>query len=352
MSSADAAGTIVPFETHRWLRNGHAMTIYAWARRREFPGLPAPERRQFKITDDTTVVADCYWQPDRASRPLVLALHGLESSTEAHYMRGLAEQAVRRGWSAVLLNQRNCGGTEALTPGLYHSGLTADPVAVVRELVANDGITHIGVVGYSLGGNLTMKLAGELSDSGALPIRAVVAVSPTIDLDLCVRAIERRPNFAYQWNFVRNLRARMRRKALAWPGAFDLAPLDRIWSIRAFDEQYTAPFHGFDGASDYYHRASAMRVLDRIRIPALILTAEDDPFVPGDQFRSAAVRDNAFITVRIEPHGGHCGFISRHTGPAQYWAEASAAQFLESAFRRSQNALANSGPLPSSSCLK
>jgi len=324
-------GLILPFEPAAWLKNGHTMTLYAWAKRRHFPELPAPERRLFKVTEDTAVASDCYWQPDRAARPLLLALHGLESSSEAHYMRGLASQALRRGWNAVLLNQRNCGGTERLTPGLYHSGLTGDPVAVMRELVNTDGIRDIGIVGYSLGGNLTIKLAGEMGDSGSLPVRAVVAVSPTIDLDICVRAIERRANVAYQWNFVRNLRARMRRKVDAWPGAFDLAPLDRIWTIRAFDEQYTAPFHGFSGATDYYQKASAMRVIDKIRIPALILTAEDDPFVPGDQFRSAAVRDNPFVTARVERWGGHCGFIASKPATDPYWAEASAAAFLEAA---------------------
>ena len=325
-------GLISPFVPPPWLKNGHAMTLYAWAKRRHFPELPAPERRMFKVTDDTTVAADCYWQPERAARPLLLALHGLESSSDAHYMRGLASQALGRGWNAVLLNQRNCGGTERLTPGLYHSGLTADPLAVMRELVDTDGMRDIGIVGYSLGGNLAIKIAGELGASGSLPVRAAVAVSPTIDLDVCVRAIERRANVAYQWNFVRNLRARMRRKVEAWPGAFDLAPLDRIWTIRAFDEQYTAPFHGFAGATDYYQKASALRVIDRIRIPALILTAEDDPFVPGDQFRAAAIRENPFVTARVEPWGGHCGFIASKHAADPYWAEASAAAFLEAAF--------------------
>ena len=333
MTLPSPASVVTPFVPPRWLKNGHAMTLYAWSRRRRFPDLPAAERRLFKVDADSTVAADCFWQPDRAARPLLLALHGLESSSDAHYMRGLASQALRRGWNAVLLNQRNCGGTERLTPGLYHSGLTADPLAVMRELVNVDGIRDIGVVGYSLGGNLTIKLAGELGDSGSLPVRAVVAVSPTIDLNICVQAIERRANVAYQWNFVRNLRARMRRKAAAWPGAFDVAPLGRIWTIRAFDERYTAPFHGFAGATDYYTRASAMRVIDRIRIPTLILTAEDDPFVPGDQFRAAAVRDNPFVTARVEKWGGHCGFIAPGE-PEPYWAEASAAAFLAAVLAR------------------
>ena len=334
MNGMNTSSVSIPaFTTPRWLQNGHSMTLYAWARRRSFSNLPAPERRLFRVSEDSQVAADCFWQSDRSARPLLLALHGLESSSDAHYMRGLAAQAVGRGWNAVLLNQRNCGGTEHLSPGLYHSGLTADPLSVLRELGATDGIRQFGVVGYSLGGNVTMKLAGELGADPQLPVRAVVAVSPTIDLERCVTAIERRANYPYQWNFVRNLRGRMRRKAQTWPGAFDLQPLDSIWTIRKFDEIYTAPHHGFAGASDYYFKASAMRVIDRIRIPALILTAEDDPFVPGDQFREAAVAGNPHIVARVERHGGHCGFIGAGANGNRYWAESAAADFLQAAFR-------------------
>jgi len=327
-----ALAALAPYVPPRWMRNGHAMTVMAWARRREFPGLPEPERRLFQVAAETRVLAACYWQPDRAACPTLIAMHGLEGSSDAHYMRGLADKAWRRGWNALLLNQRNCGGTEHLTPGLYHSGLTEDPRAVIRELAAIDGLTRIGLVGYSLGGNLTIKLAGELGQAPALPVQAVVAVSPTIDLETCVRAIERRANIAYQFNFVRNLRSRMRRKAVAWPGAFDLSPLPRIWTIRHFDEVYTAPYHGYAGASDYYFRASAIRGVDRIRIPALILAADDDPFVPSAQFREPALAQNPWITVRVERHGGHCGFIADASGGHDaYWAESSALDFLAAA---------------------
>jgi predicted alpha/beta-fold hydrolase len=243
-------------------------------------------------------------------------------------MRGLGAKAFRRGWNAVLLNQRNCGGTEHLTPGLYHSGLTADPEIVIRTLAA-EGLTPIVVAGYSLGGNLAVKLAGELRGRPDLPVAAVAAVCPTIDLDVCVRAIERWTNYPYQWNFVRNLRGRMRRKAEVWPGAFDLTELPRIRTIRAFDERYTAPHHGFAGATDYYHRASALRVTAEIRIPTLILAAADDPFVPPAQFSAAASGSDGSVVVRIEPHGGHCGFVAAPgAGSDGYWAEDAAVDFL------------------------
>jgi predicted alpha/beta-fold hydrolase len=244
-------------------------------------------------------------------------------------MRGLAHKAWRLGWNIVRLNQRNCGGTEHLTPGLYHSGLTADPRAVIRSLAASEGLRDVGVVGYSLGGNLALKLAAELAQDPDLPVRAVVAVCPTIDLDRCVRAIERRSNLVYQYNFVRNLKRRMRRKAAAWPGAFDLAPLDRIQTIREFDDRYTAPHHGYGNAANYYQQASAIRVIDRIRVPTLILAAADDPFVPADQFRDPRVTGNPHIRVRVATHGGHCAFVAAASSDQDgFWAETAAVAFL------------------------
>jgi hypothetical protein len=283
------------------------------------------------VTDDSRVLAQCYWQPTRAGRPTLLALHGLEGSAEAHYMRGLADKAFGRGWNAVLLNQRNCGGTEALTPHLYHSGLTDDPRAVIRALRSADAIGPVGIVGYSLGGNLALKLAGELGATADLPVYGVVAVSPTMELETCVRAIERRANFPYQWNFVRHIKGRMARKAARWPGQFDLSPLRRIWTIRAFDDRYTAPLSGYGNATTYYRQASARRVIEQARIPMLVLTAADDPFVPPSQFRDAALAAHRSLTIRVEPHGGHCGFVGPATADADgYWAETSAIAFLAS----------------------
>ena len=305
------------------------MTVVAWARRRDFPSLPHPETRMIRVSDDTLVMARCFWQPERSLRPTLLALHGLEGSSEVHYMRGLADKAWRAGWNAVLLNQRNCGGTEHLTPGLYHSGLTADPRAVILSLARSDRLDRFGVVGYSLGGNLAIKLAGEL-DTYPAPVDAVVAVCPTIDLERCVRAIERRANIPYQFNFVRNLKARMRRKARTWPDAFDLSRLSGVWTIRKFDDVYTAPHHGFGDARNYYQRASALRVVDRIRVPALILAAADDPFVPADQFRDGALTNNPSVQVHIASHGGHCAFLS-DPGEGEYWAERTAIDFLTAA---------------------
>ena len=321
----DTAADFVP---HTRLRNGHVMTIFTWARRRRFPRLPAPERRVFDVDPCARVVGSCHWQAGRAARPTLLLLHGLEGSSDAHYMAGIADKAFAAGFNVVRLNQRNCGGTEHLSETLYHSGLTGDPEAVLRELRDRDGLASFAVAGYSLGGNLALKLAGELGAGGFPELHAVAAVSPTMDLERCVRALERRSNFPYQWNFVRNLKARMRRKARLFPDRYPVAPLARIRTVREFDEAYTAPHFGFRDASDYYYRASALRVAAAIRVPTLILAAEDDPFVPSDTFSDPAITANPWITVRVSRHGGHCAFLGlSRSGDDGYWAERALVQF-------------------------
>ena len=306
------------------------MTMYAWAKARQFPNLPVAVSRFFEVAPDARVKAECHWQPKPTEHPTLVLLHGLEGSSEAHYMRGNAAKAWACGFNVVRLNQRNCGGTEHLSRGLYHSGLTADPLFVLRELIARDRLPRIAFAGYSLGGNLALKLAGELGADAPLELKAVCAISPVLELETCVKAIERRQNIVYQLNFVRNLRGRMRRKAGAFPGDWDLSRLRSIWTIRAFDEHFTAPHHGFAGASDYYHRASAMRVIEHVRVPALIITAADDPFVPPEPFHDPKITNNPNITTIVTSHGGHCGFVAESNGYDGYWAEKMIVEFVSS----------------------
>ncbi|MBI4476090.1 MAG: alpha/beta fold hydrolase [Acidobacteria bacterium] len=306
------------------------MTLYVWGRPRHFPTLPTPTVRYFDVAAGARVLAHCHWQPSPRHHPTLLVLHGLEGSSSAHYMLGIADKAWKRGFNVVRLNQRNCGGTEHLSEGLYHSGLTHDPAAVLHELIEIDGIQSIGLVGYSLGGNVSLKLAGEYGDRAPEQLRSVVAVSPTMDLTACVEALEQPGNWIYQWNFVRNLKRRMRRKARAWPGKYSIDRLTSIRTVRQFDERFTAPHHGFRDATDYYYRASAARVIANVKVPTLILTAEDDPFVPTAPFAEPVVTGNPAITVVITAHGGHCGFFAaERDGYDGYWAEQMAVEWSE-----------------------
>lgn len=320
------------------LRGGHKMTLFGWGNPRYFPRLPKPVPRYFDIAADTRVLAHCHWQPTPWERPTVILLHGLNGSSDAHYMRGIAAKAWARGMNVVRLNQRNCGDTEHLSAGLFHSGLTADARHIIDELTTIDRLPVIAVAGYSLGGNLALKLAGEYGDAPPPALVAVAAVSPILEISTCVHALEEPGNWIYQWNFVRDLKARMRRKEKHWPGLFDLSRLKAIRTVREFDDAFTAPHFGFADAEDYYHRASAMRVVDRIRVPALIITSEDDPFVPAQPFRDAKVTGNPWITLRVSAHGGHCGFVADKPVGGEvrrvsleddgYWAETQIVRFV------------------------
>lgn len=317
------------FVPRRWLAGGHRMTLFGWGNPRQFRNLPEPSIRYFDTAPETRVMAHCHWQPDPASRPTLLALHGLNGSSNSHYMRGLAAKAFARGMNVVRLNQRNCGNTEHLSAGLFHSGLTEDARHVIDELTRDMGVRSIAVVGYSLGGNLALKLAGEYGSHPPDALIGVAAISPILEIGACVRALEKRSNILYQWNFVRELKKRMVRKEQFWPGRFDLARLAAIRTVREFDDVYTAPHFGFRDAEDYYHRCSAMRIVDRVRVPALVITAEDDPFVPSEPFRDPAVTANPSIELRVCRHGGHCGFIADASeGDDGYWAEKQIVEFV------------------------
>ena len=306
------------------------MTLVGWGNPRRFPNLPEPVARTFEVNPQTRVVADCHWQPDASTRPTILALHGLNGSSHSHYMKGIAAKAWARGMNVVRLNQRNCGNTEHLSAGLFHSGLTEDARHVIHELTTVDGLPTIAVAGYSLGGNLALKLAGEYGSEPPAALVGVAAVSPIIEIGECTRALERPQNVLYEWNFVRELKKRMQRKERHWPGLFDLTRLSAIRTVREFDNVYTAPHFGFADAEDYYYRCSAMRVADRIGVPALIITAEDDPFVPPGPFRSPILKANPHIELHLTKHGGHCGFLASSTGHDDgYWAETQIVRFVE-----------------------
>jgi predicted alpha/beta-fold hydrolase len=305
------------------------MTLYGWGNPRYFPRLPAATIRYFDTAPDARVLAHCHWQAEPWTHPTLILLHGLNASSDAHYMKGNATKAFARGMNVVRLNQRNCGKTEHLCAGLFHSGLTADARHLIEELVTVDGLSKIAVAGYSLGGNLALKLAGEYGDSPPRELVAVAAVSPIIEIGECVHALERRENFLYQWNFVKDLKARMRRKERFWPGKFDLRRLNTIRTVREFDDVFTAPHFGFAGADDYYHRASAMRIIDRITLPTLIITAEDDPFVPPQPFRDRKVTTNPHVELVMTEHGGHCAFVGPRSGEDDgYWAERQIVDFV------------------------
>ncbi len=261
--------------------------------------------------------------------PSLVLLHGLEGSSESAYMFGTAEKAFVLGFNVIRLNQRNCGGTEKLTPTLYHSGLSGDIGAVLLELIRNDGLPEIFAAGFSMGGNLVLKMAGEFRDSAPAELRAIAAIAPALDLAACADALAQPRNFFYNRHFVKSLKKHMRYKSSLYPGLFplELSAFRRIRTVRDFDDVVTARFCGFQDAADYYKRSSASNLLSAIRRPTLILTAQDDPFVPFRPFQNSAIQENPYITFIAPPHGGHCAFISDDSGGDRFWAETRIVEF-------------------------
>ncbi len=304
------------------LRNPHLMTVVPryWPRPPLARNLPQVERL-FTTEPNTQLLGFCHWQPQPITSRTMILIHGLEGCAESHYMRGLAAKAYRIGFNVIRMNQRTCGGTDHLTPTLYNSGLSGDYRAIVRELTIRDGLTGIWLVGYSMGGNLALKAAGEMGRS-APALAGVVAVSPNIDPTQCVTALEHPSNWLYHGHFLSRLKARMRRKAALFPGVWDLSPLDAMKTITQFDAAYTASDGGYQDVVDYYDRAGARHVLQQIAVPTLIITAQDDPFIPAVMFDTPAISHNARITLAMVRYGGHCGFFQqRHTGEDRFWAE-------------------------------
>jgi hypothetical protein len=288
------------------------------------------EDRLIEVALGVKVRCLCYWQADRRAALTLIVVHGLEGSTDSQYMQGVARDGLLAGMNVVLMNQRNCGGMDAAAPTLYNSSLSGDVAAVVRNVIENDHLSRFVLVGFSMGGNLVLKLVGEWGLDGPSQFRAVVAVCPAMDLAASADALHEPSNRLYEYYFLLQLFRRFRRKARLFPAEFDAARLKRINSLRAFDDRITAFYCGFTGAEDYYARAAASNVVDRIAVPALIVHAANDPFIrlrPETRQRIAA---NPNITFIETSDGGHCAFLGERNGNKTddgRWAERTVVEF-------------------------
>jgi predicted alpha/beta-fold hydrolase len=336
-----SADIFMNFEPRRWLRGAHRQTIAAFLLRRRF-NLPAPEERLIEVAPGIKVLCHCHWQVDRTQPLTLIIVHGLEGSAESQYVMGTAEKALAAGMNVIRYNQRTCGGTDAIAPTLYHSGLSADIAAVAGELIERDRISRLALVGFSMGGNLVLKLAGEwgstvqASEGGNLgsaaprQFRAVAACCPAIDLAASAAALHERSNRMYELYFLFNLRRRMVRKARAFPGRYDVTRMRGMRSLRDFDHQVTAFYCGFESAEDYYARASAANVVNRIAVPTFILHAANDPFIRITPETRRKIGANPNIKFLETADGGHCSFVGSRNGDIDgYWAEDQIVNFLK-----------------------
>jgi predicted alpha/beta-fold hydrolase len=230
----------------------------------------------------------------------------------------MAQHALEAGYAVHRFNMRSCGGTEDIALSSYHAGQTSDLDFFVRML-RRESAAPVFLIGFSLGGNVVLKLAGELGSDAAGLIDGVCAISTPIDLGACVERLAHRENFLYENRFLSRLKQRVRNRARETPGAFSTHGLDTIRTVYEFDDAYTAKFFGFGTADNYYGTQSAKNFLDGIRVPALIVQAKDDPLIPFAVFDHPAFRTNPNLTLIATDHGGHLGFLSR-SGP-RFWLD-------------------------------
>lgn len=323
-----------PFRSRRWLGGGHVQTIASFLLPRKIH-LPAAEERLVEVEPGIKVRCWCYWQEEshRRNALTLIVVHGLEGSSDSQYMLGIARNGLAAGMNVVLMNQRNCGGMDHCAPTLYNSGLSGDVAAVVRSVLANDAVSQFALIGFSMGGNLVLKLAGEWGSQGPPQFRAAAAVCPAIDLAASADALHQPRNRLYEYYFLLQLFRRIRLKARLFPGKFDLSRLRGISSLRMFDDRITAYYCGYTGADDYYARAAAANVVDRIAVPTLILHAANDPFIRIQPETLQRIATNPNITY-VETHdGGHCAFIGERNGDAALdgrWAELEVVEFVAS----------------------
>lgn len=313
------------FIPHPLLRAGDAMTIAPsfWPRQlAEFQHTSV--KRVFEVENGISVISHCHFQQNAKEAPTLVLLHGLCGDSDSHYMIGTARKAFAHGFNVVRTNLRNCGGGMHLTPTLYNGGLSADMISIARQL-KDEGFKEIILAGCSLGGNIVLKAAGELGPAASDLICGVATISPSIDLEAAVRAIEKPRNRIYERYFLRILKINIRQKALLYPELYDVSRLNKIKSIREFDDMFTAPMGGYGTAENYYRTASSINVLPQIVVPSLIIISEDDPMVPFESFRSPALSNNSAITLIATKHGGHAGFIHQKAEGLplfdQFWAE-------------------------------
>jgi predicted alpha/beta-fold hydrolase len=228
-------------------------------------------------------------------------------------MRTMAKAGLDAGYAVHRFNIRTCGGTEHLANTLYHAGLTGDLRSVICQL-RDEGRAPLHLVGYSLGGNTVLKLAGELGEQAPRLIASVCAVSTPIDLSACARRLAERSNRIYERRFLRRMRERV-----AATGRFSIQETKFARSIWEFDDRFTGPSFGFGGAEHYYETQSSRQFLEHIRVPALLIQAKDDLFIPFQIFEHPVVHANPRVQLHATAHGGHLGFLSR--GRPRFWAD-------------------------------
>ena len=307
-----------------WLRNGHLQTLWPVLFRK--PDLPVLWRERLETPDDDFIDID--YMPASVglqSNRVVILSHGLEGHSRRRYMLGMAQALNEHGWDVVSRNFRGCSGEPNRSLRLYHSGEIDDLHLVVRRCLEL-GYTSIALVGFSMGGNQTLKYLGEKQN---LPseIKAAVGISVPCDLEGSAYQLSRPSRLPYMLYFMPTLREKIRIKHQKFPGKLDITGLDRITTFSEFDNRFTAPLHGFSSAQHYWHTSGCLQKLQHIHTPTLLINASDDPFLSASCYPTHVAAKNKALTLEMPRWGGHVGFVT--PGNVLYWTEKRTAAYLD-----------------------
>jgi predicted alpha/beta-fold hydrolase len=335
LHSTEGSPWMRPFVPRRFLSNGHLQTILGIFLPRNY-SLPEPESQLIEVEKATSargasfVLCHCHWQPAevRTERLTMVIVHGLEGSSSSPYVLGNSARALAAGCNVIRMNMRSCGAGEHLSPSIYHAGRSEDVAMVMAELARTHLVRRFALVGYSMGGNLVLKLAGEWGSAPPPYLKAVVGVSPLMDLIASSAALHEPQNRLYERRFLGDLLKRHRHKVALFPGLYSADGLDKIHTMRQFDEQIVARYGGFTGADDYYRSVASSNWVQDITVPTLILHALDDPFIRMVPETRDKLLANSRIRLVETRHGGHCAFLSPEPGDAGFWAERTLLDFL------------------------
>jgi predicted alpha/beta-fold hydrolase len=313
-------GEVPPFEPHPLVRGGHAQTIAG----RYLPGSSGRLKSTYhevSLDDgDRLAILDSIPSTWKAGEPVVLLVHGLAGCARSPYVVRIASRLVERGWRAIRMNLRGAGSGFGAARGIYHGGRTEDLRAVTSWIAQHASQSPIALMGFSLGGNLVLKLAAEAANEPVKGLDCVIAANPPLDLAACCQHIQRPENRIYDKHFVRMLHREVGRLHQVFPD-LGQSNLTDARSVFEFDEQYTAPRNGFASAQEYYELSSSAPLLEQILVPGLIIHAKDDPFIPPEPFETAKLGPN--LTLELVPSGGHLGYVSRHRyGRDRRWLDA------------------------------
>jgi uncharacterized protein len=329
------AARLPDFRPRRFLRNGHLQTLAGNFLPRKLL-FTEPESMIVEVEGPvgeygpSSVLCECHWQaPEvRQKRLTIIIVHGLEGSSNSKYVLGNTARGLAAGFNVVRMNMRSCGGTDELSPTIYHSGRSGDVAAVLNRIIEAYGIESLALVGYSMGGNLVLKYAGEIASSMPIQLKAVVGVSPLMDLAVSSSALHETQNRIYEWHFLRSMLARVRRKAQLFPKIYSTDDLGKIRSMRLFDQHVVARYGGFLDADDYYYSVASSHYAARFKVPTLILQSLDDPFIRLLPETRAALIENPNVTYIETEHGGHCAFLEETSSGDGRWAETTLLSFL------------------------